>query len=324
MPCRVRTFVWIALCASLALLASGCSTVAFGSVFQDDGSATHSITVMFQRGGLVDEDARRLERQFNAALERAKADGYTAERVNTMTQTGIRVSTNTRESLDTGAVHNGLYNSLAPESSRPIAPFVGGFDSQSTAVGGARFAFEMLVDGETLYHSVQDMAPGHRQLATRGGVDEVVQFIFSATMPGDIREADGEIIGRSTVRWTLPIDGTTTMTAHSGQSKDSPWLLITLTILGSLAFVIALSASVAWVLIHQRSTGRSRIVAPTPGATRQITDSSAADATMTVQEVGTSLARVVDRVIGGQDVETAASDRAAPREMIDGTQPQGD
>lgn len=322
---NVVTVAKIAVLAWLALLASGCSTVAFASVFHQDGSATHSITVMFERGGLVEQDARRLDRQIESAIRRAEADGYTSERINTMTQTGMRISTTTRETLDTGAVLNGLYNSLARESSGPIAPFVGGFERESTAVGGTRFNFNLSVDGDLLFRSVQDVSPGHRQLATRDGVNEVVHFMYSVTMPGRVQSENGEVVGQSMVRWHVPLEDTTMMTATSNQSKDSPWILITITILGSITLVVLIAAAIAWILLHRRSRGHAAIVSPAAGASTTLSQSVAPDPSITVQDVGSSLARVVDHVLGvpvdQPDPVDANDERAVHREVADGSQP---
>jgi hypothetical protein len=325
---RIGRFSRFLVIAALSLVVSGCSTVAFSSVFHEDETATHSVTVMFQLGGLVDNDARRLDRQIEAAIARAEASGYTADRINTMTQTGLRISTTTREVLDTGAVLNGMYNALVRESSGPIAPFVGGFDRESTAVGGAQFSFEMASDGDVLFRSVQDVSPGHRQLATRDGVAEVVHMSYSARMPGQIRHTDGEQVGRSTARWQIPLEGTTTMTATSSLVRDNPWILITLTILGALAIVVVIAASMAWVLIFFRNRGGTPIVGPATGASRQMTSLTVADSEATVQGVSSSLARVVDRVIAGHEVQTIPDNgdehRAdEPTEIADGPQSQG-
>jgi hypothetical protein len=241
-----------------------------------------------------------------------------------MTQTGVRVSTTTREVLDTGAALNTLYNSLVRESSGPIAPFVGGFDRESTAVGGGRFRFELAVDGDVLFRSVQDVSPGHRELSTPDGVNEVVSFAYSVSMPGEVRDTNGVKSGRGIVRWQIPLEGATTMTAQSDLTVDSPWLLIVATILASLILVVALAASVAWILIYRRNRWRAPFAAPVAGAAPPPMIAADPESALTVQDVGASLARVVDRVISGQGAERQDVDTAAPRETADGTQSQGD
>lgn len=322
MSSRISVAVKTGLVASLALLLGGCSTVSFGSIFHTDGTATHSVTIMFLRGGLVDSDARRLERQFNAILERASADGYTAERLNTMTQTGVRVSTTTREVIDTGAALNSLYNSLTHGSSGPIAPFVGGFDREGTAVGGGQFSFRLHVDGDLLFRSIQEVSPGHRQLSSRAGVNEIVTFAYSVTMPGQVRDTNGELSGRNIVRWEIPLEGVTLMTVESNLNEDSPWLLIGLTIIAALIVVIAVAAVVAWVLIYHRNRWGSPVLAPASGAAMTMSDEAEPDSSVTVQHVGSSLARVVDRVISGPETDTSGNEVTS--EGTDGAHPQRD
>jgi hypothetical protein len=320
----VRTVLVVILAG---LMMSGCVTADFGSTFTAEGVATHSLTVLFQRGGIADLDLRRLERQLEAAEARASADGYTVEPISTSSQLGIRISGTTRDVADTGASLNGLYNSLVRDAGGPIAPFSGGFDRESSAIGGTTFVLTLAVDGELLFRSVQEFGPGNRQLQTRAGVDDIVSFSYTATMPGTIRSTDGETDGSSTVRWHIPIEGTTMLHATSTAGRDTPWGVIVLTVGGALLLVALVSGALAWLMLHRHRRGRATIplVQPVSVEGAEIT-ASADPPTVTVQDVSASLARAVEQVIEGTPtpdvLEAEVVESAARTEAEHGVEPE--
>jgi hypothetical protein len=313
---------------AIMLLGSGCATAAFGSTFSAQGTATHTLTVIFERGSVPDADIRRLERHVTAAEGRAQADGYTTERIETSTQLGIRISGTTRDIVDTGAALNGLYNSLVREASGPIAPFVGTFDRESTAVGGTSFVLDLSANGDMLFRSIQEMGPGSPELESPANVAEILALSYTATMPGTLRSTDGEQIDASTVRWVISVEGVTPMRATSAAGRDTPWALITIIIIAALAIVAVVGAAIAWLMLHRHRRGRASIplVAPLSAEGAEITASS--DPTdVTMQDVGASLARAVEHVIEGSStadvlaVEVEESERRA--ESPNGPQPEG-
>jgi hypothetical protein len=306
--------------ARLAVLGGGIRCCGESEWPTEDGTATHTLTILFQRAGIGDVDARRLERQIEAAEERALANGYTARRIETSTTTGLRVSGTTRDVLDTGSALNGIYNSVVRDATGPIAPFSGSFDRESSAIGGTEFVLDLTVDTDLLFRSVQEMGPGNRQLATREGVEEVVTFSYTASMPGQLRTTDGAIVGEGVTRWTIPLDSTATMRASSNVGRDSPWALIALVTVGALLIVAAVSSAIAWLLLRRHRRGRSTIplVAPITAAGTEITATSSPQP-VTVQDVGSSIVRAMEQVITGTDANEAMMDTDSPAE--DETEP---
>lgn len=308
------------------MLMSACNTVDFDSTFNADGSATHTLVVVFKRGLVPDAEMRRLERQIDAAEQRAQQDGYTTERIDSETEIGIRVSGTTQNAFDTGAALNGIYNSLVREAAGPIAPFVGTFDRESSAIGGATFVLDLTVDGNVLFRSVQEMGPGNRQLATREGVDEIVSFSYTASMPGQIRSADGELLEPGTVKWSIPVEGSTRLYASSTAGRESPWLLIVGAVTGSLLLVGVVGGGIAWLLIHRHRRGRATIPLVAPLTTAGVTLTTSDDpSTVTVQDVGSSIARAMEQVIQGADsAEALVAETRQDEEAQRGAQPERD
>jgi hypothetical protein len=294
----------LALVVSLAI--AGCGRMTFSSTFAEDESATHSVEVVFERGGMVEADAIRLQRAIDAAEARATEDGLAVARIDTPAEVGLRVMSTTTDASDVGAALNSLFNSLGvTEGDAPLAPFQGTFQRQSEAVGGTGFELEMTVDGAILYQAIVNVAPGNRQLATPEGVREIIEISYVATMPGTIRDTDGEQLDDNTTRWVIPLDSVSEMSVVSTVGKDSPWGWIVVTIVVALAFVGAAGLGIATLLLRRRNRARAARV---PIALH--VDASQADATglpmtehpETLAEVGSSLARMADRIIAGDEL----------------------
>jgi hypothetical protein len=289
------------------LLFAGCASVRFGSTFNEDGTASHTLEVTVPRASLNEQDVARVERQIADAEMNARAGGLTTARIDNPESIGIRVINTTQDATDAGLALNSIFNTLVTDtSSGPVAPFQGTFGRVSGAVGGNSFALEMMVDGDLLYSAAANVAPGHPQFSTPEGVREVVQIEYHVTMPGEITSTNGGRRGEGGVIWTIPLEGPTELEARSTVGKDTPWFWTILAIASALGLVAVTAALVWTILLNRRRAGRMRL----PMALNVGTHSTAETATEltkapdSLPEVRASLTTLIRRVLSGERLDT--------------------
>ena len=110
-PAR-RVAAWLTACVALVVTLSGCARMEIGSQFRSDGSATHSIMLVFDRDVLSASDLARVNQQLPAIASQAQDNGYTAERLDTASDIGMRITSTTTDGTDPTAELNSLLNSL--------------------------------------------------------------------------------------------------------------------------------------------------------------------------------------------------------------------
>lgn len=277
-----------------ALLLTSCSTVTFGSRFNEDGSASHQLTVVIQRSSILAGDLSRVERELATAEQLAREDGFAVDRLDDPTRLGLRVTSTTRDSVGSGPALNNLFNSiLSGADDTPVAPFQGTFERESGAVGGTSYDLDLTVDGEVLYRAVREIASGNRELGSPETVSEVVTFQYVVTMPGEVTETDGLRAGDAQVHWEIPVAGITEINARSTVGKRSPWLWIVVTILLSLLVFASLGYGMSKLLLRRHLRASSAGIGSHPGHLSHWTPPA------TLSDVGSRLRLVTTRIAAG-------------------------
>jgi hypothetical protein len=305
---QTRRLLGLTLLATLiGVLLAGCTTVTATSTFEVNGDATHSLALVVPRDAVPQDDMSNLQHALDEAAERAAEDGLTVQRVDTSTQLGIHISSSTKEAVDTAAALNSLVNSmLGSPDTGPIALFQGTYERTNPAVGGNEFDLKLTIRGEAIHDAFEQVLPA---ASLDRDPEEIVSISYSATMPGKIRETNGEKVNDSTVRWTVPLYGDTTMEATSTVGKDTPWALLVLTIIGAVAVVALITLAVTRLLIAHRR------------AQREIALQSARFAPVDVWD---AIGRAVRRAIYGPGMGRQAPPNAEKQELLDGTDTERD
>jgi hypothetical protein len=289
------------MAAFVALAAASCARVQFGSEFQEDGTAAHSVLVVFDRDDLDPETEQGVETRLTDVEEQAREDGLTVERIDTDHEVGVRISNPAADAADAGASLNALINAIAlDELEGPVAPFQGTFTTESGAVGGAAFQLEMTVDGAVLMSVAEAMAPPGEELPTGEELSEALQMAYVAIMPGTIRDSNGQTIRPNTVRWDLPYDRRITMRAESklGQEGSTTWFVIAA--IGGVLVVAAIAGGIGVLLARRRRKAAAAARELQVDANEEVEQLSAQPETLS--EAGSTLVRAVGRVVSGEEV----------------------
>lgn len=304
---------------------SACGKASFGSTFRASGTATHELRIAVDRAAIDANRADAVNEALVLAEERARTGGLDARRIGSNAEVGLLVSSNTDDATDTGAALNTLINSLSPSQGvAPVAPFIGTFGQDSPALGGNEYQLSLVVDGALLQDAFNALTA---DLVGTGLIDETpvaFEVTYQATMPGDIKESDGESIDNDTVRWALPLNAVTEVNAVSSVGKTTPWLLVLGTTLGISALIGVVALLVLRILSRR---GRPPAIAgplSAPGATAQPLPQH-------WPAIKDALAAAVARALrGGSAVERDDAKQAqltavdAGKEERDGTHAQGD
>lgn len=329
---RAKRLLYLLAFVFATLLLSACGSARFSSTFAEDGTASHSLEVAFQRASIIQRDQTTLLQEIDDAVLRAEAAGLTIRRINTNDMIGVRLSSTTENAVDAGAALNNLLNTLLPDTDLgPIAPFQGTFERESEAVGGNEFQLRMVVDGDLLLRTVQAQAPGNRQLGTPEGVREVVAIDYTATLPGQVKKTTGATIDRNTVRWGIPLDGVTTIEATSTIGKETPWFWLLMTIAAAATLTLVTAVIVTSVMLSLRRKGSARLrIAPATvnGGADQIAGPKRAPAT--VGEVGDALRHLIRRMVSARpgahppDASNVSDGPKTEQETADGVHTERD
>jgi len=297
--------------ASIFVL-SGCAEVRFGSTFNQDGTAAHTLEVTVPRASLTEQDTARIERQIADAELNARSGGLTTARIDNPEAIGIRVINTTNDATDAGLALNSIFNTLVVNETRgPVAPFQGTFGQVSGAVGGNSFKLELTVDGDLLYAAAANFAPGHPQFSTPEGVRELVRIEYRVTMPGEITDTNGGKRGEGSALWAIPLEGPTQLEATSTVGKNTPWIWTALAIVGSLG-IVAVTAGIIWtILTRRRRAGRMRIPVTTGAGASSIDPRLHPN---TLSEVQASLTALIRRALHGEPL-SARHDRVERPQM---------
>jgi hypothetical protein len=304
-----------ALAILCLILLSGCANLDIGSEYREDGSATHSVTLAFLRADLEAPAASTVARRLAEVEAQARDDGFEVARIDTANEVGLRIAHVSEDSEDAGAALNSLLNSISDvQVTGPFAPFQGTFNTQSGAVGGTAFTLELTVDGDALAGAIENVvADVGATTLPPGELQQSLRVSYVAIMPGEITDTDGVQTAESVVRWTLPLSGTTTITAESrvGKQGSTAWFVVAA--VASFIGVIVVAAAVGYVLLRRHRSGRMRLPLPASDPLAGVS-TGAAEQSASMSEVGSSLARVVERVVTGGQAEPDKDDVSSERE----------
>jgi hypothetical protein len=266
---HLPAFVMIPLAAALALILASCAQVEVESEFDSDGSARHSISTTVERAFLDGDmlgDELGGEIDFDEIEREAEAAGLDAERIDTTERVGVRLSTNVEDNEDLGNVMDELF-SAATGDAGGMAGFEGGF-TESSGIGGGSYRFELTIDGDALFDGeFTDMdAELDSEVEDEFGMEfdagmlqQLFDFTYTVTMPGEITEHNGNELGSSTVQWELPLQGRETFVAESADGSSFPVALIAGVAIGIIALILIVLGAMTLMRGQKAPTG------PAPG-----------------------------------------------------------
>ena len=237
------------------VLLSACTNASIGSTFSAAGNATHEVRVAVDRASIASDQASAVNDVLLLVETRARAAGLDTRRISSTVEVGLLVSSSTDDATDAGAALNTLINSLlSGTTSVPVAPFIGTFGQDSPALGGNEYQLTLVVDGALLRAAIDALA--NELLADTLPEDATTSFevTYQATMPGEIKETDGESIDSNTARWVLPLNAVTQVNAVSSVGQSTPWLSIAGTTLGIAGLIGLVTFLVFRVLSRRHAT----------------------------------------------------------------------
>jgi hypothetical protein len=206
-------------------LMSACVEVEVSSEYLADGTASHAIEIQIEYVPLDRSEADDLASILAELEQRSSNAGLEFEHAEQAGITSVRISGTTSEGEEAGAALNSLINATGINVTPGVtAPFRGTFQRQTGAIGGSSYILDLSVDGELLFESVVF----ERLTVPVEERREVVSLAYLATFPGDVTETNGEKIGDSTVRWAVPFEGVTNLsaTARTGTAGSAALFII--------------------------------------------------------------------------------------------------
>lgn len=256
---QATSVLLVILCA---VTFNACVDVEVISEYREDGSASHAVLMEID---LVPADAEQREDidDILADLEQRSTDaGLEFERSEKGGVISVQISGTTSEGEEAGAAINGLLNATGLSASPGItAPFRGTFTRETGAIGGSVYTLDLEADGQVLFDSIAVDFLGANDAERR----EAVSMRYVATLPGDITNTTGETITDSTVRWTIPFD---TVTELSATSRTGGAGSVALFIIGGIVatmVILAIAIALGWYF-----AGRERLATVLGGAIHRL------------------------------------------------------
>ena len=266
--------------------------------------------MVFDRVALDDTALKRIQQHIDVVERQAHDNGYATERIGTTSDLGLRVTSTTENGADPSAALNSLFNSLNDNlDAGPFAPFTGSIERQSGAVGGNAWALNLTVDADLLYRGLMAAVGVNSGGLTFDDLRQNLTLSYVVTLPGQVKDTNGERIGDATVRWDLPSSGTATLSAESKVAKKGSTAWFIVAAIGSFIAVALLAGLVGFVLLRRRLAGHRRLPITLPPS---VSDSNpahvAAEEPASMAEIGSTLVRVVERVVSGEPAEQVADE----------------
>lgn len=197
----------------VALLLGGCVEVQMESEFNDDGSARHVLVTTIDRDGLDQLESVGGEGTTTfdpeQGREQAEAAGFEFTPIDNDEKVGSRIAKTFENGEQVGAAFDEMFNAFATEGSTPAIGAVTG----TYVKDGDEYRLDLTINSDILFED-----SGATDEAADSGFGDLSSFIdmtYVATMPGDIKETNGEDLGDGKIQWELPLTGTTEITAVS-------------------------------------------------------------------------------------------------------------
>ncbi|MEZ4524096.1 MAG: hypothetical protein R3A46_21060 [Thermomicrobiales bacterium] len=235
---------------AISLVFSGCVQVQFSSVFDRDGTAVHTLSVVVPRNLFEQAEQEGEIDAFDDISARAADAGLSASKIIADDTVTLRISTTRPDGEDAGAALNSLLNATGISESPGIsAPFSGSFRQEGAAVGGNNFVLDMTIDGELLYDAAAatDIASGE----SRETVEENVDISYRVLVPGDLQDSTGQVIEPGVVEWNIDPNETITTQTETSAGDTSRTALFIMAAIASLIGVILVAALVGWILVRR-------------------------------------------------------------------------
>lgn len=237
---------WLTV-ALAALLAAGCVDIEMKSDFRKDGGALQSVEVTIEKSALAQleqlggEDVSGTFTDQEGAQATAEAAGLDYESIDTEQALGARVSKDVEDSSDLQATYNEIFSNLATEDQpAPTGAVAGSFERD-----GDEYRLDMTIDSDIIF---EDIGEGAEESPV--SPDQIFDFVYIATFPGEVKETNGTKVGENQVRWELPLTGSTQLTAIAeGEGGGmSPLIFVLLGVILLLA-----GLAVAYLLLRRRN-----------------------------------------------------------------------
>jgi hypothetical protein len=233
----------------IASLLSACVDIELSSEYHIDGTASHAVRIQVAYVPTDREDVDNMEAILADLEERTINAGLEYERSDEPGVVTIQISGTTSEGEEAGAALNSLLNATGLNASPGVtAPFRGTFEREAGAVGGSSYTLDLSVDGALLFESVVIERVNSDPSLQR----ESVSMFYVASFPGDVTETSGEELDDRTVRWEIPFDGTTELTATARTGGAGSAALFIIVGVAALIVIIAIAAGLAWYFSRRK------------------------------------------------------------------------
>ena len=232
-----------------AFLFSACVDIELNSEYRIDGTASHAVRIQVEYVPTNRSDVDDMEAVLADLEERATNAGLEYKRSDEPGIVTVVISGTSSESVEAGAALNSLINATGLNASPGVtAPFRGTFTREAEAFGGSSYILDLSVDGELLFESVViervSSDPSQRR--------ESVSMYYVASFPGEVTETTGELLDDRTVRWEIPFDGTTDLSATASTGGPGSAALFLVVGVVALVVIIALAAGFAWYFSRRK------------------------------------------------------------------------
>jgi hypothetical protein len=234
-------------------LLTGCVSAEFGSTFEQNGAALHSLEVSVPSSALDESDTTNGTRFFDEVVEQATNAGLTVERTQDGDQTTVRITTLDEDATDVGAGLNRLLNASGINPAPGIsAPFTGTFRRESHAFGGTTYSLDLHVDGMVLLDSIVALLRSSGASRSVQEIQDNLTTTYTATLPGAIRDTNGQEVAVDTVRWTISLESQTRLEATARSSSATSTILFVAGGLLLALLVAAIGVLAGVMLINRR------------------------------------------------------------------------
>lgn len=241
---------------------SGCVDVEVTSDYREDGSASHVVQLRIEHVSANRSESDDLQAVLRDLEQRSIDSGLQFERVDETGLTTVRIIAETAEGQEAGAALNSLINATGINSTPGVtAPFRGTFSRETGAIGGSSYHLDLIVDGSLLFESVVN----DRFSGTPEEQRAAVSMTYVATFPGDVTDTSGEQIDDRSVRWDVPFEGETDLsaTASTGGAGSAALFIIVGLVAAILILVVA-------IVFGRYFAGRKRISTTLGGAIHRL------------------------------------------------------